>query len=328
MPAVVEAARRSRVPLAIHLDHGHSLESAVRAVRAGCNGVMVDGSHLDFDANVAATRAVVAAMHSCGIPVEGELGYVPGVEGEDAIKHPGEVRLTSVAEARRFIRETEADCLAVSIGTVHGRLRGHPRLDLDRLAEIDQALGLPLVIHGGTGLSDDQYRALAERGAAKINYYTGLSDAAARSIAERATARDGASYTDLVGGVRAAIAAEVVRTSRVFGAAGRAAAARRACRPWTEVEHVVVYNPGDTASVGDAVAKGREVLSAVPGVRRVVPGRAVDGGRRYQNIWLIRFAAPEVIESYKHDPAHVAYADGIFRPLAEDRLTIDFMLDE
>ncbi len=91
MPAVEVAAKRASVPVAIHLDHGASLESAMYAIKLGCNGVMVDASLTDFGENIRVTKSVVETAHACGIPVEGELGYVPGVEGDDAERHPGEV---------------------------------------------------------------------------------------------------------------------------------------------------------------------------------------------------------------------------------------------
>jgi fructose-bisphosphate aldolase class II len=182
MAAVVAAAQRTSVPVAIHLDHGESLASAVHAIKHGCTGVMVDASSLPLDDNIAHTRAVVDMAHACGIPVEGELGYVPGVEGEDAERHPGEVVYTSVADARRYRDETGVDFLAVSIGTVHGRMRGEPQLDYERLAEINASLGIPLVIHGGTGLGEEQFRNLIAHGVTKINYYTALADAAGQRI--------------------------------------------------------------------------------------------------------------------------------------------------
>jgi fructose-bisphosphate aldolase (EC 4.1.2.13) len=175
MPAVVDAARRASVPMAIHLDHGASLDSARAAIRLGCTGVMVDASQQPFAENLARTRAVVEMAHACDVPVEGELGYVAGVEGEDAERHPGEVIYTAPEEARAYVDGSGVDFLAVSIGTVHGRMRGAPQLDFERLAAINAALGIPLVIHGGTGLSDAQFRALIERGVSKINYYTALS---------------------------------------------------------------------------------------------------------------------------------------------------------
>lgn len=177
------------MPVAIHLNQGASFESAVRAVNLGCNGVMVDTSHETFPTNVALTCRVVEMAHACGVTVEGKLGYITGVEGEDAEKHPGEIVSISVEEARAYVERTQVDCLAVSIGTVHGRLLSRPELDFDRLAQINERLRIPLVIHGGTGLSAEQYRRLIENGVTKINYYTALADAAAEAIRE-AAARD------------------------------------------------------------------------------------------------------------------------------------------
>ncbi|WP_419621468.1 class II fructose-bisphosphate aldolase, partial [Thiolapillus sp.] len=106
MPAVEAAARQASVPVAIHLDHGTTLGSAIRSINLGCNGVMVDASHLSLVENIELSSQVVSMAHGCGVPVEGELGYVPGVEGEDAECHPGKVAYTSVKEARRYAGET------------------------------------------------------------------------------------------------------------------------------------------------------------------------------------------------------------------------------
>ena len=137
MPAVEAAAKSVSVPVAIHLDHAESFGSAVHGINKGCTGVMVDASHDPLESNIALSRKVVEMAHGCGVPVEGELGYVPGVEGEDAERHPGEVEYTTVADARRYVDETGVDFLAVSIGTVHGRMKGAPKLDFDRLGEIN-----------------------------------------------------------------------------------------------------------------------------------------------------------------------------------------------
>jgi len=102
MAATEKAARRAQVPVAIHLDHGASPDSAVRAINLGCNGIMVDSSNEAFPVNVTHTRKIVEIAHRCGITVEGELGYVAGIEGEDAEKHPGEAVYTSVAEAKAY----------------------------------------------------------------------------------------------------------------------------------------------------------------------------------------------------------------------------------
>ncbi|MCX8017940.1 MAG: class II fructose-bisphosphate aldolase [Rhodocyclaceae bacterium] len=325
LAAAESQARRARVPVALFLDHGSGMASAVAAIRHGCNGVMVDASHLSFAENVAATRAVVEMAHGVGVPVEGELGYVPGVEGEDALRHPGEIRLTSPDEAAHYVAATGVDFLAVSIGTVHGRLRGQPRLDLERLAAIGEAVGVPLVIHGGPGLTDEQFRALIARGVAKINYYTALSDLAA-AAASHALADVVSGFAAALDAVRAAVADEVARTCAVFGAAGRAQQALAACRPWRNVEHVILFNWSNEAAsqAAEFEAEGCRTLAEVPGVREATLGVAIHPEARYRRAWLIRLASAVAEAAYMRDPAHLDYANRIFRPHAADRIKGDY----
>jgi len=325
MGAVESAARRASVPVAIHLDHGASLESAVTAIRLGANGVMVDASHHPFNENVEITRRVTEMAHGCGVPVEGELGYVPGVEGEDAERHPGELIYTSVAEAKVYVERTRVDFLAVSVGTVHGRMQGEPKLNYTRLKQINEALGIPLVLHGGTGLNEDQYKRLIGNGIAKINYYTALADAAGEQIAQNATGGE-RGYTSLVRGAADAVQQETERCMRLWGAAGRAAEVLAQCTPWQPVEHLIIYNTSasDEESVAAMMAEGRRVLAAIPGVREVFTGNAVQQGASYRHTWLVRFCHPAVIDSYREHPDHVAFADHHFRPIAGDRISIDY----
>jgi len=323
MPAVEAAARRASVPVAIHLDHGASVDSAVHAIRLGCNGVMVDASEHSLEENIQRTAEVVRMAHGCGVPVEGEIGYVPGEEGESAALHPGAIAYTEVEDAARYVDQTGVDLLAVSIGTVHGRFRGRPELDLERLAAINARLGIPLVIHGGTGLDDAQFRALIERGVSKINYYTALADAAWQAVG----AAD--QYPRLFQRVSDAVAAEAARCIDLWGSAGRADEVLAACPSWTAVEHLITYNvsPDHMERAGEMIDEGRRILAAIPGVRAVEAGEAVAPDRaRYRHGWLVRFTHPAVIDSYREHPAHVAYADTLFRPAAADRLSIDFHL--
>lgn len=323
LAAAVVAARRATVPVAIHFDHGSGIETARRAIAQGCNGVMVDASDRPFAENVRITREVVAMAHRCGVPVEGELGYVTGVEGEDAELHPLDPQPTCPDEAEAYVAETGVDFLAVAIGTVHGRFRGTPELDFERLAAIDRRLGMPLVLHGGSGLAEADYRQLAALGIAKINVFTALADAAATAIRERAAAGED-HLLRLCADVREAVAQEVERTVALFGSAGRAESLD--ARPWREVEHVVLWN-SDGLSEGEVeglFAEGRQALAAIPGVRRVFTGRAVQAGARFRYCWLVRFAGREVIASYRDHPHHLAFADGRFRPVAADRCTIGF----
>ena len=325
MAAAEKAAQRASVPVAIHLDHGAHHESAIRAINLGCNGVMVDASHESFPVNVAHTRRVAEMAHGCGALAEGELGYVAGADGEEA-NASDEVIPTSVEEAKAYVVRTGVDCLAVSIGTVHGRLRGRPKLDIERLKRINDAVKIPLVIHGGTGLSDEQYRKLIMHGVAKINYYTALAEAVAGRLRANARADNRCDCTGLVKGVRDAIREEIERCMRLWGSAGRAAEVLVQCQEWRPVEHVIIYNVEHAADgqVEAMMARGREVLSAIPGVRRVVTGWAVADKPRYRYCWLIQFAHRAVIDSYREHPQHKQFADNLFRPLAADRVSIDF----
>jgi fructose-bisphosphate aldolase class II len=324
MAATEAAAKRTWAPVAIHLDHGASLESAVKAIRLGCNGVMVDASTRPFEENLERTRAVVDMAHACGVPVEGELGYVAGVEGDDAERHPGEVIYTSPEEATRYVRGTGVDFLAVSVGTVHGRMRGEPQLDFDRLEQINGALGIPLVIHGGTGLSDAQFRKLVERGVTKINYYTALSDAAAERIRENVVSAEPGGYTALVRGIQEPMRAEMQRCIRLWGSENRAQELLAACEPWLPVEHLITYNLAEGTDILAMMAEGRRVLGGIPGVREVVTGEAVGDAAAYRYCWNVRFCHPAVIDSYRDHPEHVRFADTVFRPAAVDRLSTDF----
>ncbi len=324
MPAVEAAARRSTVPVAIHLDHGASLESAQQAIRLGCNGIMVDNSLAPLAENIARTRAVVELAHGCDVPVEGELGYVAGVEGEDAERHPGDIIYTSVEEAWHYVESTGIDFLAVSIGTVHGRMKGEPNLDFERLAQINEALNLPLVIHGGTGLSPTQFQRLIANGVAKINYYTALADAAGAQIAANLR-REARGYTRCVADIQAAISAEVERCIRLWGGSGRAAELMQHCKPWQNVEHLIFYNLSCPEQEAEAViAEGERVLATIPGVRQVFAGKALNEAGHYRYCWRIQFASAAVVDSYRDHPLHVNYANTYFRPNAGDRVTEDF----
>lgn len=324
MPAVVGAARRARAPVAIHLDHGHSAATVRKAIGLGCNGVMLDALHLPLEKNLKATREAVSIARNCGVAVEGELGYVPGVEGEDAEKLPGVIELSSPEDAQLYVAATGVDCPAVSAGTVHRRQHGAPRLDYERLAGSDEALRIPLVSHGGTGLGDDQYRTLAETGVAKINYFTGLAAAAAHSILAEA----GNAHRRPIPPSSAAFA------PRSTGRAGCSALRDARTPPWPLALLGARWSPSSSiisepcaAPVLDRFRGARRRGSqGIPGVRGVLAGRVLRANAPYRYCWLIRFAAPEVVASYRDHPDHLAYADGVFRPAAPDRITIDFEL--
>ncbi|MGE0372071.1 MAG: class II fructose-bisphosphate aldolase [Gammaproteobacteria bacterium] len=322
--AAVAGARRSPVPVALHLDHAADLDHVTLGIRHGCNGVMIDGSHLPFEKNVELTRSVVQTAHGCGIAVEGELGIITGYAGDDqAESGPGVY--TWPDEARQYVRQTKVDFLAVSVGTVHGIRPERSDLDLERLTRINRAVGIPLVIHGGSGLTDAQCECLIDRGVARINYYSGLSQIAARRLRSNCLVDRTGGAAALNQGVSEAVRREVARCLAVWGAAGRAEDVFAAASPWQEVEHLIVYNSTDTdAHVEEMMEEGRRTLGAIPGVRRVFAGRAIKEGAKYRYCWLVRFAHPKVVDSYRDDPGHVAFADTRFRPTSAARISIDF----
>jgi len=326
MPAVREAARRAAVPVAINFDHGTSLASAERGIRGGCNGVMVDTSALPFSDNLWQTRDIVKMAHACGITVEGELGYVPGIEGESAKEHPGELTYTSAAEAAGFVERTGVDCLAVSIGTVHGRMKGSPKLDYARLDKIKEAVAVPLVIHGGTGLTDDQFRRLIGHGIAKINYYTALADAANQSIRESVTADKKVDHSTLLAGVRDAVQMEVERCLRLWGCGGRAAEVLAQCRPWHEVEHVMLYNVQETLAESDIAAtlrEGKKSLGTIAGVRSIRTSRTLQPDGEYRYGLSIKLANKTAAEAFQNHPAYQRFANSNFWSMITDHITLN-----
>jgi len=308
MAAAEKAGQRATVPVAIHFDRGASRESAVRAINLGCHGVMVDASHESFPVNVAQTRQVVEMAHACGVAVEGALGRVAGENGH-----------TSVEEAKAYVARTGVDCLAVAVGATHGRHRGKPRPDGDRLKRLHEAVRIPLAVHAEAGVDDEQFHRLISHGVAKVN-------CAVAEHFQTPTRENGGGYAGLLRDLCAAVGVEVERCQRLFGAAGRAAEVLVRCRPWRPVEHVILYNVAGVRDeeVGAVMARGREVLSKIPGVRRVVTGWAVTEKPRYRFCWLVEFTHEKVIASYRDHPEHMAFADRFFRPVASDRLSLDF----
>ncbi|MCX7945953.1 MAG: class II fructose-bisphosphate aldolase [Hydrogenophilus sp.] len=322
MAAVLSAAQRTPLPVAIHYDHGTTLAALTRATRLGYTSLMLDLSHLPYDQNLAQTRIAAQLAHAVGLPLEAELGYVPGEEGQEAALHPGPIRYTDPEEAHRFVLESGCDWLAVSIGTVHGRFRGEPQLDYTRLAAIRSRLpATPLVIHGGTGLTDDQYRALIEAGANKINYYTALVEAAgaAARLHDRWDQQQRAAHT--------AIAREVERTARLWGAAGQADAVLAVAPPITPVEHVILHRwQGTVEALEQMRCEGLRTLGALPGVLRVAAGDADRPNAPYPHLWTMTFATPQALAAFRADPIHQRFADTRFRPYAQERITTDYPL--
>lgn len=176
------AAEEASVPVVMHLDHGNSFELALQAFHTGYTSIMIDGSKLPFEENIDLTAAVVRACHAGGIPVEGELGKVGGKE--DDLENGDDNPYTDPDEAAEFVERTDADFLAVGIGTAHGVYKGTPHVNQEVLAEIRKRVDIPLVMHGTSGVPDDQVRACIALGISKVNYATDLRIAYTRGVRE------------------------------------------------------------------------------------------------------------------------------------------------
>lgn len=167
-PVVLAAAKKAAVPVCFHLDHGPSELEVIRALRYGATGIMLDGSALPVEENIALTRRAVETCAHVGVAVEGELGHV-GTASDDAMDE-----FTEPEEAKRFVNATGVTALAVLVGTAHGRYTKPPKLDIERIAAIREAAAIPLVLHGGSGIPDDQILAAVRAGIRKINFATDI----------------------------------------------------------------------------------------------------------------------------------------------------------
>jgi tagatose 1,6-diphosphate aldolase GatY/KbaY len=178
---VAALAKSSKAQAALHFDHGDSFDHAMMALRAGYTSIMIDASHSAFEENIALTSRVVAAAKPCGVPVEAELGKVGGKEDD---LDGGSGGYTEPEEAREFAEKTGISSLAVAIGTAHGVYATAPKLDVERLKAIRRLVGIPLVLHGASGLADDDVRECIRQGICKVNFATELRFAYSDGVKE------------------------------------------------------------------------------------------------------------------------------------------------
>ena len=183
---VAAEAKKAKVPVCLHLDHGSSYELAVAAMEAGYTSVMIDGSHESFEDNIAVSKKVVEVAKAKGIPVEAELGKVGGKE--DDLEADADTN-TDPSEAKEFVERTGVSSLAIAIGTAHGFYAGTPVLDKVRVSEIKDLVEAPLVLHGASGLSEEDVKECVARGMCKVNFATELrvayTDAVKKLLAEK-----------------------------------------------------------------------------------------------------------------------------------------------
>ncbi len=216
-PGIVAAARRAKVPVVVHYDHGLTFDRCIEALQLGFSSIMFDGSANDYEENLRATAEIVKIAHSMGVSVEGEIGHVGNADTNDGMEAD---MYTTPDEADAYVKATGVDALAVAIGTAHGAYKTKPRLDIGRLKEIRARIDTPLVLHGGSGLSDDDFRNTIAAGIAKVNIFTDLCCAGERAM--KAGLDKGLSYLD-IRNLKVDEIKEAVKTKiRLFGCAGKA----------------------------------------------------------------------------------------------------------
>ncbi len=182
--AMVKArAERSKIPVVLHYDHGLTFEKCLEAIDLGFTSVMYDCSTLSYEENVSNVAKMVKIAHKKGVTVEGELGHVGDNEGAGKLTKPSDY-YTDPEQAADFVKRTGVDALAVAVGNAHGDYRFPPKLDFDRISQIASAVDVPLVLHGGSGLSDEDFREAIRRGIAKVNIFTDISKAQLRGMQE------------------------------------------------------------------------------------------------------------------------------------------------
>ncbi len=172
-PMMLSAAKNTDIPVCVHFDHGYSLENIIRALEFGCSSVMFDGASLPFEENITRTREVIRYAHSFGASCEAEIGIVGGAEAGHYSFNDDNL-ITKLSEAHDFAKKTKCDALAVAIGNAHGAYIKEPRLRFDRLEEIFYKVKTPLVLHGGSGISVEDFRRCISLGITKINVATAL----------------------------------------------------------------------------------------------------------------------------------------------------------
>lgn len=212
---LVPMAKKASVPVVLHYDHGLTDKKIVEAMRLGFSSIMYDCSTDTYENNIARVAQMVKIADMFGASVEGELGHVGANDesaGDDSI-------YTEPEQARDFAQRTGVDALAVAIGTAHGAYKEKPRLDIGRLAEISRTVPVPLVLHGGSGLSDEDFKNCVANGISKINIFTDINCAAAKAAHD--FYKEGCGLTDIQNQITEAVKQETMKKMCIFGSAGR-----------------------------------------------------------------------------------------------------------
>ena len=216
---LIPMAKKAGVPVVIHLDHGLKKETCLKALDLGFTSIMYDCSTDDYDTNVEKVREMAEIAHSQGATIEGELGHVG--DNTDAAEADPSFFYTDPGQARDFVEKTRVDALAVAVGTAHGAYKLPPKLDFDRIRAIKEQAKVPLVLHGGSGLTDEDFRKAIRAGISKINIFTDINVAAVRGARQHFVSDD-KGLTELIPAAVEAVERETAKKIELFGSCGRA----------------------------------------------------------------------------------------------------------
>lgn len=217
---LIPMAKQAKVPVAVHYDHGLTFDRCMEALRLGFTSIMYDCSTAPYEENLENVAEMVKICHAMGATVEGELGHVGDNEGAGRLQNPSDF-FTDPAVAADFVGRTGVDALAVAVGNAHGDYKFPPKLDFQRITDISEITGVPLVLHGGSGLSDSDFREAVARGVSKINIFTDL-DKAGKAGVEEGLRAGAATLMQLMPHAIEAMSAVVRNKIELFGSAGRA----------------------------------------------------------------------------------------------------------
>lgn len=215
---LIPMAKKAGVPVVIHLDHGLKKETCLKALDLGFTSIMYDCSTDDYDTNVEKVREMAEIAHSRGATIEGELGHVG--DNTDAAEADPSFFYTDPGQARDFVEKTGVDALAVAVGTAHGAYKLPPKLDFDRIRAIKEQAKVPLVLHGGSGLTDEDFRQAIRAGISKINIFTDINVAAVRGARQHFVSDD-KGLTELIPAAVEAVERETAKKMELFGSCGR-----------------------------------------------------------------------------------------------------------
>lgn len=216
------AAEKTKVPVALHLDHGTSFEQVVKCIRHGFTSVMIDGSAYPLPENIKLTNKVIEVARAVGVSVEGELGKIGGTEDDISVDEK-EAAFTDPQEAKEFVDATGVDALAVAIGTAHGIYKGEPKLDFERLEKITSLINIPIVLHGSSGVPDEAIKRAINLGVRKVNIDTNLREAFVKKAKQILEEKPGEiDPRKILGPARDAMKEVIKEKIRLFGSSGKA----------------------------------------------------------------------------------------------------------